>query len=134
MSDNEKTRIGELAMTITQHANTRYQLHERTRHRILTDLGTPDGKLNNKLTAWYTLTFSAFRRELQKAFKQEIPLAERDEWEAWLAAQRAQHDDLTAIIIRLETELNAHVYALFDLTPDEIAIIEESTKYPYGAV
>lgn len=30
----------------------------------------------------------------------------------------------------LETDLNAQVYALFDLTPAEIKIIEESTKYP----
>jgi len=28
----------------------------------------------------------------------------------------------------------ARVYALFDLTREEIAIIEESTKYPFGAV
>jgi hypothetical protein len=30
--------------------------------------------------------------------------------------------------------LNARVYGLFDLTPAEIAIIEESTKYRYGEV
>jgi hypothetical protein len=34
----------------------------------------------------------------------------------------------------METELNARVYALFDLTAAEIAIIEESTKYQYGEV
>ena len=130
----KKSQIGELAKAITEHANTRYHLHARTCHRILTDLGTPGGKLNNKLTAWYTLDFPTFRRELKKAFKQDIPLAERDEWEAWLTTQRSQHDMLTATIIRLETQLNEHVYALFHLTPDEIAIIEESTKYPYGAV
>jgi len=34
----------------------------------------------------------------------------------------------------MKTELNARVYALFDLTPAEIKIIEESTKYRYGEV
>jgi hypothetical protein len=34
----------------------------------------------------------------------------------------------------METELNARVYALFDLSPAEIRIIEESTKYRYGEV
>jgi hypothetical protein len=29
--------------------------------------------------------------------------------------------------------LNAVVYAAFDLTPQEIALVERSTKYPYGA-
>ena len=34
----------------------------------------------------------------------------------------------------METDLDACVYALFDLTPAEITIIEESTKYWYGEV
>jgi hypothetical protein len=33
-----------------------------------------------------------------------------------------------------ETKLIAGIYALFDLTPAEIKIIEESTKYGYGDV
>jgi hypothetical protein len=32
------------------------------------------------------------------------------------------------------TDLNARVYALFDLTPAEIQLVEESTKYRYGEV
>lgn len=126
--------IGTLAMTITSHARDRYQLHRSVRHRIQSDLGTPDKKLNQKLTAWWELDFAVFRSEIKKVFKREIPVAERDEWEDWLAAQQAEHNRLTSEIIRLETELNAHVYRLFDLTPDEIQIIEESTKYHYGEV
>jgi len=72
--------------------------------------------------------------ELQKVFKQDIPLKERDAWEEWLAAQRATHAQQTADIIRLETDLNARVYALFDLSPAEIALIGASTKYRYGEV
>jgi hypothetical protein len=34
----------------------------------------------------------------------------------------------------METEMNARVYTLFDLTLAEIKIIEESTKYRYGEV
>jgi hypothetical protein len=34
--------------------------------------------------------------------------------------------------VRLETLLNARVYALFYLTPAEIKLIEECTKYRYG--
>jgi hypothetical protein len=37
-------------------------------------------------------------------------------------------------IVALETELNERVYRLFDLTDEEIRIIEESTKYRYGEV
>ena len=39
-----------------------------------------------------------------------------------------------AEIVRLETQLNARVYAVFDLTSAEIKLIEESTKYRYGEV
>jgi len=45
-----------------------------------------------------------------------------------------RHRDYTTAIIRLETDLNTRVYALFALTPAEIAVIEATTKYAYGAV
>jgi hypothetical protein len=61
-------------------------------------------------------------------------LKERQEWELFLGNGREQHQQLTAQIIVLETELNRHVYALFKLTPEKIQIIETSTKYNYGEV
>jgi len=67
-------------------------------------------------------------------FKRDIPVAERADWEAFLTAQRAEHACLTAEIVSRESDLNARIYALFDLTPDEIVLIEESTKYRYGEV
>lgn len=36
--------------------------------------------------------------------------------------------------MRLETELNERDHALFELTPEEIRIVEESTKFEYGEV
>ncbi len=126
--------IGVLALAITDAANARYTLHARTQRRILADLGAPGKKLNQKLTAWWDLDFAAFRAELGKVFKRDIPLKDRDDWEEWLTERRADHERHTAEIVRLETELNARVYALFDLTPTEIAIIEASTKYRYGEV
>jgi len=61
-------------------------------------------------------------------------LVKWDEWETWFQQRRAQHEQTTAEIVRLETELNERVYRLFKLTPGEIKIIEESTKYGYGEV
>lgn len=130
----EKEMLASIATMASDRAELRYKLHTGTRQRILTDWAGGNKKLGNKLTAWWELDFPTFRAEIKSRFKRDIPVAERDEWQAWLAAQRAEHDRLTAEIIRLETDLNARVYALFDLTPDEIQIIEESTKYPYGAV
>jgi hypothetical protein len=72
--------------------------------------------------------------ELQKRFKRPIPLAERDEWDTFLTDRRTQHERLTGEIVALETELNERVYRLFDLTAEEIRLIEETTKYRYGEV
>lgn len=130
----EREAIGGLAMAITEHARARYELHRQSRHRLLADWGSPGQNLNQKLTAWWELDFAALRAELQKVFKRDIPLAERDEWEAWLKQRRSQHQHYTAAIIRLETELNERVYALFNLTPAEIKLIEATTKYRYGEV
>ncbi|MGN6672048.1 MAG: hypothetical protein ACTHMA_02030, partial [Thermomicrobiales bacterium] len=127
--DAEREAIGALARQLTTEARARYDLHTHTRRRISADLGAPGKALNQKLTAWWELDFAAFRAELRKVFKRDIAVKERDEWEAWLAAQRAAHAQHTAAIVRLETELNARVYALYDLTAEEIRVIEASTKY-----
>ncbi len=94
----------------------------------------PKGKLNNALTAWWDLDFPTFRAQIKKVFKRDIPLKERHEWELFLADAQQQHQQLTTQIIALETDLNQQVYALFHLTPEEIQIIETSTKYNYGEV
>jgi hypothetical protein len=128
----ERQVIGDLAMQITEEAKARYALHRRARNRILSDLGTSGKGLNQKLTAWWQLDFPAFREEIRKVFKREIALKERDDWEEWLQEQRRRHERHTAAIVAGETELNAHVYRLFDLNAEEIALIEASTKYQYG--
>lgn len=130
----ERKAIGALAIQIVKKAQIRYELHEKSRRRMLSDLGVRGKKLNQKLTAWWNLDFPNFRAEVKKSFKEDIPLAERDEWEEWLAGRRSEHERLTAEIVRLERDLNARVYKLFALTADEIEIIEESTKYRYGEV
>jgi len=81
-------------------------------------------KLGRKLEAWWTLDFSAFRAEVKKRFRQDIPLAERSAWEDMLADGRREIDRRTAAIRTAEIEIDAIVYGLFDLTEAEIALIE----------
>jgi hypothetical protein len=96
--------------------------------------GRGRGSGRQRRTAWWELDFPGLMAEVRKVFKREIPLRQRDDWEGWLASCRAEHDRRTAEIVRLETQLNGRVYALFDLTPAEIELSEESTKYRYGEV
>ncbi len=126
--------LAAIAEEITGLARQRYALHEDVRHRVRADLsgGQP---LNEALSDWWELAGgSALRAELKKAFKSDIPLADRSEWEKFLAQEQSKHAALTDQIVALETRLNAIVYDAFDLTPDERALIERVTKYPYGAV
>ncbi len=134
-NSSNRNILSNLGTQIAAFAQSRYALHNQVRGRIQSDLGAPGLTLNQKLTAWWELPhLAAFRAELKKALKVDVPLRERDDWEHYLRAQQAEHTRLTAEIVRLETELNAHVYRLFDLTPDEIQLIEDSTKYRYGEV
>ncbi len=61
---------------------------------------------------------------MKKALKADIPLKERNEWDSWIGANRARIHTLTAEIGRIEADINAKVYALFDLTTDEIELLE----------
>lgn len=57
-------------------------------------------------------------------FKADIPLAERSAWEDWITRDRAEIARLSAEITKAEGQIDSIVYALFDLIPDEIALLE----------
>jgi TaqI-like C-terminal specificity domain len=97
--------------------------------RRIPDLCPPEreAKLSTKLQDWWKLAdFAAFRAEVKKVFKSEIPLKERSDWEDLFVSGKTEIEKLSAEIKRNEDEINAIVYKLFDLTPDEIALLEES--------
>ena len=123
-TDEQKALIGDLAEKAQEVAEARYVIQEQVRKRI-DDLAPEDwnGKLNTKLKEWWTLDFKSFRAEAKKVFKQDIALSERDDWEAYLAQKKANVDDLTENLIETERQLNEHVYRLFDLTANEIALL-----------
>lgn len=94
--------------------------------RRLEDL-VPEGgefKLNKKLTSWWELSFSELQTEIKKAFKGSIPLTERNDWQDYFEAEQAKRQKLQLQVTLLEDQLNQEVYKLFNLTADEIALIE----------
>ena len=78
-------------MDITELARDRYELHEE---RGIGCYG-PRRSRQGAEPAADGLVGSGFcrscGRELKKVFKRDIPLKERDEWEEWLAARKAEH-------------------------------------------
>ncbi|GER85664.1 hypothetical protein KTAU_42980 [Thermogemmatispora aurantia] len=132
LSEEQRQRIGTLARQLTEVARRRYSLRRRTTQRIIRDLGAGQQKLSERLSEWWTLSFDAFREELRRSFKRDIPLKERDDWEALLSERRQEIEQLTAEIVRLETALNQAVYDLFALDETERTLIDEETAYRYG--
>ena len=130
--DTERNRIGKLAQQLTNTAKQRYEVRQKTTHRVENDLGNSQAKLNQRLTMWWELSFKKFREELVKVFKRDIPLQDRDDWEALLKERAAEIGRLTDEIVRLETELNEAVYEAFGLDDEERMLIEQETKYRYG--
>ena len=95
--------------------------------RRIPDLCPPERepKLNTKLKEWWALPdFASFRAEVKNAFKADIPLTDRSDWEDWINRDRAEIARLTAEIAQAEAQIDSIVYDLFDLSEDEIALLE----------
>lgn len=121
-----KSELGRLAEQASQAAQRRLTLQTALARRI-PDLCPPErvAKLTTRLQEWWTLPdFAAFRAEVKKVFKADIPLAERTAWEDWISRDRAEIARLSTEIAKNEAQINSIVYGLFDLTADEISLLE----------
>jgi len=107
----------------------RYQCENRFRRR-LQDLCPSDQvfKLNKKLEDWWSLDFPTLQKELNKAFKATISLAERNDWQDYFESEQVKRANFHQQIQGLEQQLNNEVYKLFDLTAEEIVLIEQSVN------
>ncbi len=123
-SDSQRAEIAHLAETCQRAAEARRDTQAAFRNRIADLAPTKGIKLNSKLNNWWELDFAAFRAEIKKLYKQDIALSERNEWERYFNSQRAIVAEHSAQIAQHEAALNRVVYTLFNLTADEIALIE----------
>ena len=125
-SSTQKSALDDLANTARDAAEKSLKLQTALTRRI-PDLCPPERepKLTNKLKEWWTLPdFAAFRAEVKKVFKRDIPLVDRSDWEDWINRDRAEIARLTAEIAQTEAQIDCIVYDLFDLTEDEITLLE----------
>jgi hypothetical protein len=85
-------------------------------------------KLTGKLEKWYELEFVDFIKELNKAIKgiKGTPLTKKDEFE-WIdlfEENKQKALSLKAEIDKTDKEIDQMVYALYELTEEEIKIVE----------
>jgi hypothetical protein len=131
MTADDTTALSKLAMTCSNSSVSRLIIQSDIRARIL-DLAPPEHrKLSGRLENWHELDFAAFLAEVKKTLRVDIPLKRQGEWKDYLAENRAEVERLTADIETAEREIDRIVYRLFDLTAEEITLLEASLEGQY---
>jgi hypothetical protein len=82
-------------------------------------------KINNKLREFYNYDFSIFLEELKKQ-KVEIELKKQREWINFFNEYKSEINEIQKIISKTDQEIDNLVYQLYNLTPEEIQIVENA--------
>ena len=78
-----------------------------------------------KLQDWYLLTFGEFIKELGKK-KIKLSLSQESEWEDFFISESKRTLEIKELIDKTDKEIDTMVYQLYNLTSEEIEIIESS--------
>ena len=85
-------------------------------------------KITRKLDAFNKLEYDAFKKELAKQ-KVKISLGnENNEWREYFNTTTQKINELQSQINQTDKEIDKMVYQLYELTPEEIEIVENSVK------
>lgn len=86
--------------------------------------------ISNKLENWHELDFSEFLKELSKAIKKaggtQLTKKEEFEWLELFEENKQKAQSLKTEIQKTEQEIDQLVYQLYNLTDEEIVIVENS--------
>ncbi len=130
----ERQAIANLAQTCGSVGQERYQGQVSFQRRLLQAFsGGGSGPLNQKAEAWWELSLNQLGDALKQSFKlpanpMKNPRA-ADEWEPYLREKQAENARLTRQLAAAEAELNDRVYRLFDLTADEIKLLQKEVEH-----
>lgn len=82
-------------------------------------------EISKKMENFYDLSFKDFVKELSKQ-KIKLKLQEQDEWEEYFLEYKNNIIKIKQEIDKTDSEINNMIYKLYDLTDEEIKIIEEN--------
>jgi len=80
-------------------------------------------EMSSKLQNWYSLSYKEFIAELGKK-KITLPLAQEAEWEDYFTTEQQKALAIKTQIDTTDKEIDSMVYALYELTEEEIGIVE----------
>jgi type I restriction-modification system DNA methylase subunit len=116
-----QTPFIDMADDILEHT-TALQTHS-ARFLKLLQSSFPNLTVNKKIENWHDMTFGAFRAALEQQ-KIKIPIKELMDYQDLFETNAALIKTIQSKISATDAEIDQMVYALYGLTPDEIAVIE----------
>ena len=133
-TEADREAIAELARKCSATGQERYAADMLVRRRLRDTFGQTSAlPLNQKADAWWEHGLIPLGDALKQSFKLPAnPLKSprvADEWESYLAEKRADHARLTSLLADTEADLNDRVYRLFELTRDEIALLQKEVEH-----
>jgi hypothetical protein len=82
-----------------------------------------DIKINQKLEKWFEMNVIDFIKELKKT-KKGLSLPSQKEWQKMFNTEQPTIKNIVEELKNIENELNKKIYELYNLTTDEINLIE----------
>jgi hypothetical protein len=137
-NQSDRVAIGNLAKRCCAIGESHHDLQAKFQRRLCAAFGQdkegqPLGKLNTKAQSWWELSPKALGDALKASFKLAVnPLKNprtADEWEPYLDEKRRDLDVLSRGLADAEAELNERVYRLFNLTVDEIKLLQREVEH-----
>jgi len=80
---------------------------------------------SKKLQEWYNLEFTDFAKELKKKII-DLSLAQKAEWMDFFENEKQKVNHIQAEIQATDKQIDLLVYNLYELTPEEIQIVENA--------
>ncbi|MDM8568872.1 TaqI-like C-terminal specificity domain-containing protein [Thiotrichales bacterium HSG1] len=124
------TQIGEKFSKLITHILDLNKELQTEKNNFLNTLQEEKGieKITKKLDTFYNLEYDVFKKELAKQ-KVKISLgSENNEWREYFNTTTQKINELQTQINQTDKEIDKMVYELYELTPEEIEIVENSVK------
>jgi TaqI-like C-terminal specificity domain len=133
-SDSDRTAIADLAKLCCSLGAQRYDIQTSFQHRLIQTFGEGDQyQLNTKAQMWWEHSLNELGNVLKQSFQlRDNPMKNpriADRWEQYLEEKRNEVDSLSRQLNDAELEINDRVYRLFDLTTDEIELLQREVEH-----
>lgn len=122
----QDSNINNLVEKLLKHKSDIQQEKKIVENRIKNELNLEI--LPNKLINFHELSINEFELQLKKLNNSKLSLIDLDEWQQYFTLHKNKIDPLLNEVQKIENEINARVYALFNLTNEEKSIIESHLK------